>query len=92
MPFYDFKCYHCKLKTEKQFSMSNVPKTIVCPVCNEDAYRVFTMPQINMKNGYKPGINAEHDMEVADDYYNKNLYAEDYEKRGVNDRANLSEV
>ena len=92
MPFYDFKCEDCKRKIERQFSMANVPAEIKCPLCTKDAHRVFSMPQINMKSGFVPGINAEHDMEVGENYQNKRLYLEDQDKKGVNDRLNLSEV
>ncbi len=92
MPFYSFYCPVCQKLFDLQLSMKDVTRYRKCDVCGGPTERIIEAPQINMKSGYAPGMNGDHDMEVASDYYEHRLYSEDEQKKAVSHRKNLGEV
>ena len=48
---YDFECEKCGFRTERQFSMADVPQTVVCSECGGTAKRVYNSVAIGIDGG-----------------------------------------
>ena len=43
MPFYEYECEACRLRTAMRFGMGHAPKSVSCRACGTRAHRVFTI-------------------------------------------------
>ncbi len=85
MPIYPYKCDYCGHALDEWLSSPNPKPTIACPICKHDMKRRYAGVRINynMNSAYVPGVNAEHDIDVANDYYEHRLYSEDQQKQNI---------
>ena len=89
----NYYCKSCRRIYRDQLfnSHSEAPDSLKCD-CGEKAEKCIPSPRFRVDTAYKPGLWAEDDIGVANDYYEHRLYSEDENKKGVNSEANLKEV
>lgn len=86
-----YECKKCGKREDKVFRNMDAPRQTKCD-CGGMMYKVLCT-HFNMNCAYVPGVNAEHDMDVANDYYEHRMYSEDEQKQDIKaHKPNISEV